>query len=73
MKKYLLLLPLLAFLALPALADNVSFSFAIVNAPGGIGDFSGRSRFPHLTKALIRKLGTPYRTLRRAEDARSTL
>ena len=28
------------FLTFPALADNVSFTFSIQNAPGGIGDFS---------------------------------
>ena len=55
MKKCLLLLPLLAFFALPSWADNVSFSFAIVNAPGGIGDFSWTITLPALDESVDTK------------------
>lgn len=52
MKKCLLLLPLLVFFALPCWADNVSFSFSIVNAPGDIGDFSWTITLPALSESV---------------------
>ncbi|MGH9494064.1 MAG: hypothetical protein ACRD3B_03630 [Candidatus Sulfotelmatobacter sp.] len=47
-----MLLPLLAFFGFPVWADNVSFSFAIVNAPGGIGDFSWTITLPALDESV---------------------
>ena len=55
MRKYLLLLPLLAFFGFPTWADNVSFSFSIVNAPGGIGDFSWTITLPALDESVDTK------------------
>lgn len=40
------------FLAVPAFADNVSFTFGIQNAPGGIGDFSWTITLPALNESI---------------------
>jgi hypothetical protein len=51
MKRAFMILGLL-LVAAPAFADNVSFSFSIENAPGGIGDFSWTITLPALDESV---------------------
>jgi hypothetical protein len=55
MYKSIVLVLLLSLLAVPVLADNVSFTFQMQNAPGGIGDFSWTITTPNLGMTLDTK------------------
>ncbi len=52
MHKSILMVLLLSLFAVPVRADNVSFTFQMQNAPGGIGDFSWTITMPTLGMSL---------------------